>query len=270
MWAFVKVAATIVGGGYLLLCAFLYFGQRGMMYFPSREQLSPQSLGLPDMVEVPLQSAAGDSLISWWLRPPADGPVILFFHGNGGSVAGRAHRFADWAGNGFGVFALGYPGYGGSSGQPSEPALLAAAEKAHQWLLDEGVAEERIVIYGESLGSAVAVQLASGRRARALVLEAPMSAALDIGKSHYPWLPLGLLMKDRWLSRDYIGTIEVPLLVLHGDRDRIIPISSGRDLFELAPQPKQFVTVAGAGHNDLSQHGLTTSLLEFLAANPLR
>ena len=140
---------------------------------------------------------------------------------------------------------------GGSDGSPSEHSITAASEAAWAWLLAAGLQDREIVIYGESLGSAVAVKLAARHAPRAVVLEAPMSSVRSIAQQYYPYLPVALLLQDPWLSDEHIASVRSPLLILHGDRDSLIPIESGRALFEAASEPKEFVTVRGASHNDL-------------------
>ena len=168
--------------------------------------------------------------------------------------------------DGFGMFVLGYPGYGGSDGRPSERAFLEAARDAYEYLLGEGLGSDDIVIYGESIGSGVAVRLAAEVGAKGLVLEAPLSSAVDVAREHYPWLLAGLLMKDTYRSVDHIDRIDMPLLVVHGENDRIIPIELGLRLFERAQYPKSFVRIPGAGHNDLYLHATDEIAGDFIKA----
>lgn len=253
---------------YLVVCTVVWAGQGSSLYYPDPTRVSPAVAGVPEMVEVELHGADTAPLYSWWREPQAGRPVILFFHGNGGSVAGRAPRFAIWMDHGFGVLAVEYPGYGGSGGSPSENSITAASEAAWNWLSDAGLKDQEIVIYGESLGSAVAVKLAAQHDARALVLEAPMYSVLSIAQSYYPYLPVKLLLRDPWLSGEHITNVRSPLLVLHGDRDTLIPIESGRALFDAASEPKEFVTVRGAGHNNLRLFSPEVQVEAFLERHP--
>ncbi len=236
---------------YIGIHAFFYISQRQLMYFPSRERVQPQDVGLAGVREVALQTGAGETLLSWSGAAQAGKPTILFFHGNGGAVNHRAHRFRGLMAEGFGIFMLGYPGYGGSDGRPSEHGFLEGAQLAYQYLRDEGIEPDDIVIYGESIGSSIAVQLAAATIAKGLVLEAPMSSAADVAREHYPWLLAGFLIKDSYRSIDFVDRIGMPLLVMHGAQDRIIPIELGTKLFDQAREPKTFVRIPGAGHNDL-------------------
>ena len=254
MLATAKVLAGFLLIAFLGIHAFFYLGQRQLMYFPTRERVQPQDVGLMDVEEIALRNQSGELLLSWFGKARAGKPTILFFHGNGGAVNHRAHRFRGLMGDGFGLFMLGYPGYGGSEGRPSEHGFHEGASLAYEYLRGAGLEPRDIIIYGESIGSGVAVQLASTVGARGLVLEAPMSSAADVAREHYPWLLAGLLMKDAYRSIDHIDSIAMPMLVIHGENDRIIPIELGEKLFEAAPDPKTFVGLPGAGHNDLYLH----------------
>ena len=261
-----KVISGFLLIAFLGIHAFFYLTQRQLMYFPSRERVQPQDVGLPGVEEIALRNQSGETLLSWFGKAQDGKPTILFFHGNGGAVNHRAHRFRGLMADGFGVFMLGYPGYGGSDGRPSERAFLEGAQIAYQHLRDEGIEPDDIIIYGESIGGGVAVQLASKVGAKGLVLEAPMSSAADVAQEHYPWLLAGLLIKDAYPSIDYIDRIDMPLLVMHGEEDRIIPIGLGRRLFEEALDPKTFVNIPGAGHNDLHLYSTDEIAGEFIDA----
>ena len=255
-----------------LLIAFLgihgcfYLGQRQLMYFPARERVLPNDVGLSGVDEIALRNESGEALRSWFGEARAGRPTILFFHGNGGAVNHRAHRFRALMADGFGVFMLGYPGYGGSDGRPSEQAFVEGARLAYQFLRDKGLEPDDIVIFGESIGSSVAVQLAATVDAKGLVLEAPMSSAVDVAREHYPWLLAAFLMRDSYRSIDYIERIDMPMLVIHGEEDRIIPMKLGQRLFDRAREPKKFVGIPGAGHNDLHLYSTDAIAAEFIDA----
>ena len=165
---------------------------------------------------------------------------MLYFHGNAGSLRNRADRFRALAGDGYGLVALSYRGYGGSTGSPSEAGLIADAQAAYAFAAAR-VPAQRIVVFGESLGTGVAVALAATQRIGGLVLQAPFTSAVDVGARVYWFLPVRLLMKDPFRSDARIGKVTVPLLVLHGERDQVVPIALGERLFALANEPKRFV-----------------------------
>ena len=239
---------------YFAFNAFVYAKQRDMMYIPSVERVAPAEIGLETVEEIALTTASGVQLISWFARPQAGRPTVLFFHGNAGAVNHRAYRFRELMAQGYGVFVLGYPGYGGNAGEPSEPSFHEASQLAYDYLRTSGVDSQDIVIYGESIGSGVAVQLAARVEAKALVLEAPMSSATDVARVHYPLLVASFFLRDSFQSVEHIGQIDMPLLVIHGEKDTIIPLQLGEKLVEHAVEPKKLVVIEGAGHNNLSRY----------------
>lgn len=249
---------------YLAITLFVYANQRKMMYFPATDRLTPEDAGLSNVDVVTLVDAANLSTQSWFAPANTGRPTMLFFHGNGGSLGSRAHRFRDFMAAGYGIFMLGYPGYGGNAGRPSERAFIEASQLSYRYLRDQGVQPDDIVIYGESIGSGVAVQLAATVDARAIVLEAPMSSTTDVASGHYPFLPVRYLLKDTFDSAAYIGRVDMPVLIMHGDQDRIIPLRSGQVLFAAAKEPKTFVAFNGAGHNDLQQFPVIEAVNKFL------
>ena len=165
---------------------------------------------------------------------------------------------------GYGAFVLGYPGYGGSGGKPTEASMIEAAQLAYDYMIDAGINANDIIIWGESIGTGVAVQLAANVEAKALILEAPMSSAVDVAAEHYPIMLARYFMKDKFMSVDHIDEIGMPLLVMHGDRDRIIPVELGRKLVESAVEPKTLVVLEGAGHNNLYQYSTNRIAREFI------
>ena len=150
---------------------------------------------------------------------------------------------------GFGALFVSYRGYGSSTGAITERGLIIDALTAYDFLISRGIGPEMIMVVGESLGTGVAVQLAAQKKVAALALEAPYTAAVDVAAGIYWWLPVRLLMKDQFLSRDYISRVTAPLLIQHGDRDGIIPVAQGQRLFALANEPKQLVIIPGESHD---------------------
>ena len=180
-------------------------------------------------------------------------------------LSGRAERFRRIVAAGYGLLAPSYRGYPGSGGTPSEAALISDGVAVFDWLNSRA---DRIVVFGESLGSGVAVAVAVERDGLALILEAPFSAAVDLAKDRYAWLPVDLLMKDPFRSRDRIGGLREPLLIVHGSADRTVPLEQGKDLFAYAPEPKRLVEIAGAGHGNLWDRGLWPAVEGFLRDLP--
>jgi fermentation-respiration switch protein FrsA (DUF1100 family) len=249
--------------GYVGVVALLYFMQRALMYFPDTERISPAALGLPGAEEALLDTADGESVVAWHLPPRGDRPVVLYLHGNGGALSHRAERFRVLTADGTGLVAIDYRGYGGSSGQPTEAGLLIDAETAYGFAAARYPAA-RIAVWGESLGTGVAVGLASKRPIGRLVLEAPFASAVDLAARRYPFVPVRWLMKDQYRSDLRMALVAAPLLVLHGTRDPIVPIESGERLFGLGREPKRFVRFADGAHEDLDRYGALVAVKTFL------
>jgi fermentation-respiration switch protein FrsA (DUF1100 family) len=240
---------------YVGLVALLYFSQRVMMYFPETLRTNPAEAGFAEATEVMLGTADGERVIAWHVPPRGDAPVFLYFFGNGGSLRYRVDRYRALVADGSGLVALSYRGYGGSSGRPTENGLLMDAAAAYDFASTRHPGA-KLVLWGESLGSGVAVATAAEKPVAALVLEAPFLSAVDIGASAYPYVPVRRFMKDQFRSDLRIGKVSAPVLLLHGDRDTVVPIESGERLYALITAPKRFVRIAGGGHNDLGARGV--------------
>lgn len=243
----ILIIALVCYGG---LLALLYFTQRAMQYFPERLRTAPAMAGLPEAQEIELDTPDGERVIAWHVPPRGDQPVILYFHGNGGSLRNRVDRFRALIEDGSGLVALSYRGYGGSTGSPSEAGLIADALAAYAFT-SARYGAERIVLWGESLGSGVAVALAAQMPVGYLILQSPFTSAADVGAQTYWFVPVRLLMKDQFRSDLRIGKVAAPVLILHGDRDGIVPIALAERLYGLINAPKRFVRLAGVGHNDV-------------------
>lgn len=252
-----KIVLGLVIVAYLIGMVAIYLMQGSLLYAPAVERVLPADVGASNIEEVTLSTPAGEKLYSWHAQADADQPTILVFHGSADDISRRLDEsIRPFLAHGYGVFILGYPGYGGSDGTPSEEAFIEAALLSYNYLRDSGLEADDIVLYGESLGSAVAVQVAAQEDAKALVLEVPMSSISEIGQILFPYFPMGLIIKDSFRSTDYIADANMPLLIVHGTEDEVIPMSSAQKLFDMANEPKTFHTIEGGTHNNLLDHGL--------------
>jgi uncharacterized protein len=237
---------------------------RYFMYIPDRTRVEPQEAGLAGVEEIVFKAADGTKLIAWHMPAKGTKPTLLYFTGNSGNVANRSGKIRTIASSGYGVFMLNYRRYGGSEGRPTEARNAADAVSAYDCLRAQGVAPADIVAYGESLGTAVATRLSLQREVQALVLEAPFSSAVDVGKLMWKWLPLSVIMVDQYRTIERIGEVKVPLFIVHGGRDTIIPLDQARRVYHAANEPKTLVVVPQAGHNDLYERGAFDKVHGFL------
>lgn len=262
----------ILIGGLLGVPALIYAGVCGKVAIDQRQILfkrSGDSLfaagtpALPDSEQITLTTTDGERLAAWYVAPGKGQPVTLFLHGQGGRLAMQTNRWRRLREAGLGVLAISYRGYPGSTGSPTEEGLHLDARAAYRWLRQRHEARD-IVLHGHSLGSGVAVRLATEVEVGAVVLEAPFTAAVDVAAERMPWLPVRLLMLDQFRSRERIGQVRAPVLIVHGDRDSVIPFAHGERLFALAREPKAFERMAGGDHNSLVRDGLYDKVMAFL------
>jgi len=244
----------------------LYVRQREMLFpIPPVGRTAPGAAGLPQAEEHVLTTSDGEKVIIWHVPAKPGRPVILFFPGNGDFLAGRIDRFKAMTADGTGLVALSYRGYAGSSGAPSEEGLLRDAAAAYAFTTARYAAGQ-IVAWGFSLGTGVAVSIASEHPVGKLILEAPYSSTVDVAASAFRFVPVRLLMRDQFRSDERIARVTVPLLVMHGTDDLAIPIVFGERLFGLAHEPKQFVRFAGGGHDNLDAFGAIETARSFIAS----
>ncbi len=249
---------------YVIVVLGMYAFQRSFLYFPDRRQFNPTDVGLEGVQAVSVHTNDNETLQAWYAPAEPGRPVVLHFHGNAGSISDRSDRLRFFQRQGLGALFVSYRGYGASSGTPSEEGLINDALASHQWLLERNIEARDIVVVGESLGAAVAVQLASQRSVGTVILEAPFTSAVDVAKAHYWWLPVSLLMKDRYQSIDLINNIGTRLLIVHGENDEVTSASLGQRLFDAAAEPKQLMIVKNAAHNDLYNPAIWQDELNFI------
>jgi hypothetical protein len=265
----IRLAKIIIGSAlcaYLAILGLLYAFQRELMYprNPARAEIA--SADLPGVEETVLTTADGERLVAWVVPPREGKPVLLFFHGNAGNFgrAIRQTRLRALTEDGTGLFAVSYRGYGGSTGTPTEAGLLLDARAAYAAAAARFGAG-RLIGYGESLGTGVVLKLAAEQALPAVILEAPYLSTASVAQLVYPYVPIALLMKDQFHSDQVIGKVHAPLLVLHGERDSVIPFAQGQALYELANSPKRFIRFPEGNHENLPAHGSVPEIRRFLA-----
>lgn len=262
---YLRRAVIAVAGVYLTAVGLLAVFQRSLMYFPDgAPRAAPSSYGLGGVREILVATADGLELAAWYAPAPPNQPTVVLFHGNAGSLRYESYRLKRFESAGMGALLLAYRGYSGNGGAPSEQGLYADARAALDWLEANGVADSSIVLYGISLGSGVATKMAAERELGAVVLEAPYTSTVDVAALRFPIVPVRWLMRDRFESLARIATVTEPLLIMHGDRDGVIPQRFGRSLFDAANMPKQGFWPRGVGHDDVFDSGGFDATVDFI------
>jgi hypothetical protein len=261
-----KWLLIVASVAYACALAVMFLVQRSFLFpVPTATRTTPQAAGFPEAEEHVLTTADGEKVIVWHVAAKPGHPVILYFHGNGDFLAGFFGRFRALIADGTGVVALSYPGYAGSSGQPSERGLLLDAATAYAFATARYSAD-RIVVWGFSLGTGVAVATAAEQPVGRLILEAPYTSTADVAASLFWFMPVRWMMRDQFRSDERIARAHVPLLIMHGTDDPAIPIIFGERLFALAHEPKQFVRFPGGGHENLGNFGAIETARRFVNA----
>lgn len=252
---------------YLLLVGMMVAMQRSFIYFPDKMRPDPAKYAMPEVEVIHVRTADGLTLESWYKAPDEDRPVIVLFHGNAMNHAVRTYNMRVFAVGGYGVLLASYRGYAGNPGDPSEEGFYRDARAHLDWLAsDKGIPPARTVLYGESLGSGVAVQMATEYAAAALILETPYDSMARLAETHYPFIPFArYLVRDVYASDEKIGSVTMPKLFLIAGLDRIVPAEHSGRLVEAAAEPKTVVTFPQASHNDLYSHGAIQEVLKFLS-----
>jgi uncharacterized protein len=254
--------------GVLVLVA--HFGtqaiQKQLLYFPDTRRATPQEVDLLDVSEREIVMADGTRVLTWWGAAKPGRPTLLYFHGNGGSFVTRSERIRKYMAHGYGMVMMTYRGFGGSVGVPSEKANVADALAIYDAVRASGIPASEIVIYGESLGTGVAVQVAAQRDVAAVILDAPYTSIVDLATLHYPYLPARWLMTDRYETLKFAGRVTAPVLIVHGEADDIIPVEMSRQVAAALKGPVKVATFPGAGHSDHYLFGSYDTIYTWLAA----
>ena len=258
----VVTSGLFLFAGWLTLCGTLLIFRHDLIYpfrdWPDARQVS----GVPGATPLSFQGQDGTPITYWQVKARRGEQTVLYFMGNAGSLPSSGPRLAELVHQGYGVIALNYRGAGGAPGLPREADLLSDALA----LYDRFSGDDRPpVIYGTSLGAAIAVQVAARRPASALILETPFARLCDVAEHRFPVVPACILLPDEhWDSLSAVKDVTAPILILHGDADRVIPLSQGVRLFKAANEPRNLITYPGGRHNDLRLHGAGQDIIAFL------
>ena len=223
---------------YIFVLIFLYFYQRNLMYHPDENNYSGDQISV-NIENVKIVTDDEIELLGWYHKKDLEKyKTILFFHGNAGSLENRIHKLNHFQEMNVNFLIIAWRGFSGNNGTPSEKGLYEDGKSAINWLLDKGVKEENIVIYGESLGTGVATHLSQNKNFAGVILETPFTSMIDAAKTFYPFIPVGLLLKDKFENKAKIKNINVPILIMHGEADQIVPFFMGKEIYEIANKPK--------------------------------
>lgn len=263
---------TVVAG-YLVVVLVVFLTQRNMMYVPYQGFPDPAAIGVPDMKVIQVTTKDNLTLNALYKAPDNPSlPVIVLFHGNGGSIAIRGYRAREFIDNspGYGYLLAEYRGYASNPGKPTEEGLYNDARAYMNWLtLDQKVPQNRIVLYGESLGTGIATQMAlEYADAKALILEAPYTTMQAVAQKHMFWLPAYWLVMDRYNNVDKVQQVKMPLLVMHGQKDNVVPYEQGLAVFQNAKTDKRLESFSAGNHVDLVSRGAGHKARQFLASYP--
>ena len=232
------LVAFVVGYFFVLISTYIF--QRNLLYHPKENNYYGDKIKVP-VEKVLIKTRDGIQLISWYHNKNIDDyKTILFLHGNAGSLENRIHKINHFNYMDVNFLMIAWRGFSGNEGRPTESGLYEDARSAVQWLKDKGVTEKNIIIYGESLGTGVAVEIAQNKNFAGIILESPFTSMIAAGKDKYPFLPIKILLKDKYESDKKIKNIKVPILVMHGKVDNLVPFDMGKKMYELANEPKYF------------------------------
>lgn len=258
----------ILATAYLVFIGALGVMQRKLMYFPDPKPFVPSAWALKELKPFPVTSGDGLKLTSWYLPAKQRGKfTVVFFQGNAGHLGYRNYKVRPWIDNGYGVLMVGFRGFG-NPGSPSEQGYYQDARANINALLETGVPISGVVLYGESMGTGVAVQMATEFKAAALILEAPYTSVPDVAAHRYPLVPVHWLLTDTYNSLGKIADINMPLLLMHGLSDYVVPAKFGHELFAAAVEPKQGEFILGVGHNDVYDLRIQQLVLQFIGNLP--
>jgi hypothetical protein len=255
---------------YLTFVGLMYVFQRKLMYHPTKNIEQPANYGLQDFSEYFIKTSDNVSIQLWYKKATDGFPTIIYFHGNAGNIAGRSDILAALGGKGFGVLATSYRGYGKSEGSPSEKGLYDDGRAALQFLTDtQNIPISRIMLFGESLGTGVATQIATEHPVAALLLQAPYTSVSGRAAEIYYFVPVKWLIVDRFESIRKISQVKSPVLIFHGERDEVIPVRHGRAMFEATTAVKQAYFMPEVHHNDFDSDVISSHVLNFAKVQQL-
>jgi len=249
---------------YFLILVFLYFYQRNLLYHPNENNYSEDKI-LVDIKKVKILTSDNIELVGWYHEKNLKSyKTLIYFHGNAGSLENRIHKLNHFQDMNINFLIIAWRGFSGNNGKPSEKGLYLDGNSAINWLIKKGVAEKNLILYGESLGTGVATHLAQNRNFGGVILETPFTSMVDAAKIFYPYIPVNLLLKDKFENYKKVRNINSPILIMHGEKDQIVPFSMGKKIYEIANEPKYSFFTKYDNHMMVYNESLVLALKSFL------
>ena len=249
---------------YLFILISTYLFQRNLLFHPTENNYSGDKL-IVSVEKIKIKTGSNIELLSWYHKKNInDYKTILFLHGNAGSLENRIHKINNFKDLNVNFLLLAWRGFSGNKGSPTEQNLYEDAWSAIKWLKSEGIKESNIIIYGESLGTGVATEIAQNKNFAGVILESPFTSMIDAGKTKYPYLPVKFLLKDKYESNKKIQNIKTPILIMHGKVDNIVPFYMGEKMYDLANEPKYSYFTEYDDHMMEYNEKLLNALKEFI------
>ena len=235
---YMYTTAVIIILCYLLVVFFVFFNQRNLLYHPFENNYNTDEPNF-SYKEIFIPTSNENTLKAWFHKKDLDNKkTLIFFHGNAGNLRNRIYKLNLIKDFDINFLIVAYRGFSGNKGKPTEAGLYEDARSALNWLIKQNVKEDQIIIYGESLGTGVSIEVAQNKKFAGIILESPFTSMVDAGKFYYPYLPVSLLLKDRYETIKKLKNINIPILIMHGKKDRIVPFHMGKKVFEKANEPK--------------------------------
>ena len=251
---------------YFFILVSAYIFQRSLLYHPTENNYSSDQI-LVSIEKVKIKTKDDIELMSWYHKKNLDNyKTVLFLHGNAGSLENRIHKINHFKDMNINFLLVAWRGFSGNKGKPTEKGLYEDAQSAVAWLKSKGVKENNIIIYGESLGTGVATEIAQNKNFAGIILESPFTSMIDAGKDKYPYLPVRLLLKDKYESNKKIRNINSPILIMHGKVDNIVPFHMGKKMYEIANEPKYSYFSEYDDHMMKYNNNLLKALKDFISS----
>ena len=261
-YIYILITSTIVI--YLILLTLIYINQRKLLYLPSENNYLDDPINFT-YNEFFIKVDKNIKIKSWLIEKDLQKyKTILFLHGNAGNLFNRSYKLNRFNELNLNVLIISWRGFSGNPGKPNETNLYGDAKKAVKWLNDRGVKTKNIILYGESLGTGVAVEIGQNNKFNSIILESPYTSMEKTAKIYYPYLPVKFLLKDKYESEKKIKNIKTPILIMHGKKDNIVPFNMGKKLFEIANKPKKFLQIEEDDHMLSFNDGLLLEIKNFI------